>query len=314
MTSPPVPADFMVTKEHRRFAEFCDACRRDRYIGLCYGPPGVGKTLSARHYANWYRLEAYHPYTVASATELAGVSGSTTVFYTPPVVNSPGRIAQDIQLKRHVLRTLALEHLDREEEAEQLAVQQREAALRRQLIQDPAWRSGATRELPTVAPTVADLAKAYAQKREETRDPTSLLMIDEADRLKTASLEQVRDIFDQGELGVVLIGMPGLEKRLARYPQLYSRVGFVHAFRPLSAAEVRGLLASQWLPSGVALPEEGLTDEDTRAAIIRITGGNFRLLHRLLTQMARLVEINALSQVTRDVVEAAREALVIGVS
>jgi DNA transposition AAA+ family ATPase len=161
---------------------------------------------------------------------------------------------------------------------------------------------------------VADLAKAYTQKREETRDPTSLLMIDEADRLKTASLEQVRDIFDQEELGVVLIGMPGLEKRLARYPQLCSRVGFVHAFRPLSAAEVRGLLASQWLPSGVALPKGALTDEETRAAIIRITGGNFRLLQRLLTQMARLVEINALSQVTRDVVEAAREALVIGVS
>ena len=77
---------------------------------------------------------------------------------------------------------------------------------------------------------------------------------------------------------------------------------------------MRGLLENQWLPSGVVLPKEGLTDEETRAAIIRITGGNFRLLHRLLTQMARLVEINTLSQVTRDVVEAAREALVIGVS
>jgi DNA transposition AAA+ family ATPase len=106
--------------------------------------------------------------------------------------------------------------------------------------------------------------------------------------------------------------MPGIEKRLARYPQLYSRVGFVHAFRPLSAAQVRTLLQQKWVPSGVALPEKGVTDDETLAAIIRVTGGNFRLLHRLLTQIARLVEINTLQTVTRAVVEAARESLVIG--
>ena len=43
-----------------------------------------------------------------------------------------------------------------------------------------------------------------------------------------------------------------------------------------------------------------------------ITSGNFRLPHRLLAQVARLMEINGLKVATRSVVEAARENLVIG--
>lgn len=47
----------------------------------------------------------------------------------------------------------------------------------------------------------------------------------------------------------------------------------------MGAEEVHNLFYDRWVPSGVILPEEGLTDEEVMATIIRITGGNFRLLH-----------------------------------
>jgi DNA transposition AAA+ family ATPase len=111
---------------------------------------------------------------------------------------------------------------------------------------------------------------------------------------------------------MILIGMPGLEKRLARYPQLYSRIGFVHEYQPLSAEELAFVLDHHWTDLGLALSASDFTDTEAIAAITRITGGNFRLVHRLFDQIARILEINGLHTITSEVVETARESLVIG--
>src|SRR5699024_9707954 len=114
-------------------------------------------------------------------------------------------------------------------------------------------------------------------------------------------------------MGLVLIGMPGIEKQFSRYPQLYSRVGFAHEYRPLAGVELRSVLERRWHKLGHTLDPDAFTDAHALAAIARVTHGNFRLVDRLFNQVGRSMTINELHTITHDVVEAARSTLVIGI-
>jgi DNA transposition AAA+ family ATPase len=306
---------FVETQEHRRFQEFCDACRRDCYIGLCYGMAGVGKTFSARYYTHPKNVVpgAFPPLSAGKLEK--SLPDRRAVLYTPSVVNSPGQIDREIGRCRSTSSAALLHRLAREEKPKLAAIERDLEAKQR-----AAYRNGVStadgRAAEFRQDTDAYFAeyKQYQSHRREIRETPMLLIIDEADCLRMASLEQVRAIFDHGGMGLVLIGMPGLEKRLARYAQLYSRVGFVHEFAALAEPEARDLLLRGWQPPGVNLPSDGLSNEEALAAILRVTDGNFRLLSRLLTQIARVLTINNLCQVTPAVVEVARESLVIGTS
>ena len=140
----------------------------------------------------------------------------------------------------------------------------------------------------------------------------ALIIIDEAERLSTSALEHLRDMFDRTPIGLMLIGMPGIDKRMARYPQLSSRVGFAHHYRPLQGDALTFVLTRHWRQLGLSLDSADFTDTQAIAASSRITNGNFRLLHRLFVQIERILLINELHVITEDVVEAARSTLVIG--
>jgi len=176
-------AAFQITKQHRRFVEFADAVRRHRYIGACYGAPGLGKTLSARTYAaadDWDRWEL-HRYSRDSTLPQSLLTSRTAIF--TPYVTITAR-----QLLNEVIHRVAVLSGDIERSFNALW--------------DPFDNIGL-----------------------ESDSRTELLIIDEADRLKTSGLEQLRDFFDRSDMGMILIGKPRFDRQLACYPQLCSCVG-----------------------------------------------------------------------------------------
>lgn len=262
---------FIATQEHRRFTEFADAVRKHRYIGLCHGPAGVGKTLSARRYARWDRAEPLlTTWGVREPSDVkvyADLDRARSVFYTPTVGGTLRELRQELPR--------LMDRVD-------ICIEQH------------------------VRPNgIAPVMHGRAQFVE-------LIIVDEAERLSTTTLEYMRDLFDRHDVGLILIGMPGIEKRMARYPQLFSRVGFAHQYRSLQDKELTFVLTRRWRELGLGLNEADFTDAQAVATIVRITGGNFRLLHRLFVQIERILRINGLNTITDDVVEAARSILVIG--
>lgn len=269
-------ANFLITKEYKKFAEFCDACKEYKYIGLCYGPPGVGKTLSARHYSYWDNIEkVFGRYDDVLDIECTkNFYKGRTIYYTAPVLGSPGRVEKEIHKTMDFVGWIYAKN------KEKLDIDEPDRYENGELILDS--------------------------------ERVKLVIVDEADRLKTAGLEQIRDIYDRYRIGVILIGMPGIEKRLARYPQLYSRVGFVHNYKTISNEEMEHILSTKWTELGMTFNIQDFTDKEALSEIIRITRGNFRLLTRLFTQIDRVMKINNLNVLTKEVVEVARENLIIG--
>jgi DNA transposition AAA+ family ATPase len=264
---PPPPQPFLATREHARFVEFAEACAHYRYIGVCHGRPGVGKTRSASEFAQFPDLLEYGLCNSLSPKLARQVAACQAVLYTATVSNTPrslGSLGTDIV------------------------------------------------KLGGARITLAVGTDAISWNRVNRACP--LVIVDEADRLTINSLEHLRHMSDKDGFGLILMGMPGLEKRLARYAQLYSRIGFVHEFKALSEAEMCMLLAKHAGDFGIAFNQEDLDAVEAQAAAIRITRGNFRLMERLFAQMRRIMTINRTNAVTVEIVEAARDCLVIGAS
>ena len=269
--------NFILTKEHKKFTEFCNACKEYRYIGLCYGNPGIGKTVSANQYSKWEIINQYYNgnfhkfFDDPKSLKLPESSlNCDTILETSSMTDTPARIEKSIGSNAYILEFIK-----------------------------KFFKNG------------NKIDNSYTRE-EEKFSYLKLLIIDEADHLKYTTLEQIRNIYDRFNFGLIFIGMPGIERRLSRYPQHYSRVGFLHEFKALSKDEMTYIIDRHLNQLNTKIKLENFDDFETMNSVIRITKGNFRILTRLFQQLERLMQINNVYSINTELVNTARELLVLG--
>lgn len=69
----------------------------------------------------------------------------------------------------------------------------------------------------------------------------------------------------------------------------------------------------KWADLGVDIKLEDFSDYEAITTIIKITKVNFRLVHRLVAQIDRILRINQMDKITIEVMEATRDSLVTGI-
>lgn len=150
-------------------------------------------------------------------------------------------------------------------------------------------------------------ARAMAKRiHKRVRDTNGLLLIDEAQHLSVAALEQIRSIHDATGVAIALVGNDGVFARMAggrnatQLDRLYSRVGKRVALRKSTEADILALIKA-W----------GVDDTECMPVLIEIAQRPGAL--RTLTKTLRLASMNAAAEgrgvCCKDVRAAAQELM-----
>jgi len=130
-----------------------------------------------------------------------------------------------------------------------------------------------------------------------------LIIVDEAEHLPYKSLELLRRIYDKAQVGILLVGMPRLIMNLKgeqrQYAQLYSRVGIAKQLNALNEEDKKAIISTV-IPNPTPI----------YPLLSQYSGGNTRVLTKLLVRAVRIAQINN-NEVDEDAVQASIRQIIL---
>lgn len=132
-----------------------------------------------------------------------------------------------------------------------------------------------------------------------------LVVIDEAERMKVSQLELLRDLYDQGNMGLCLVGLDSLRSLLTRgknlrenLVQLYSRVAYQKVVDILEPEDVEMILSDKLGAHGVS---KGMMKDLSKKYRSR---GGLRAIIKLSLLAQKLAAKNSIKTINDDLITA----------
>lgn len=265
---------FFHTVVYRDFVSFCERCRQARTIGVVYGVSGVGKTLAARAYTQWDRMQTLiTPAGIMLPALLPEGLRWRGALYTVERTMRPKQLENDIGMLRWSMRQLA-----------------------KDMRQQRAWME----------------MEAGRELEEMEDDPWQLLLVDNVQYLDTTYvLDVVQNIFDRDRIGMVLLGPASIVKdhALSRHAPLKTRIGRYYGLRLLSPAEIAALVTHVVAEAALTVVPVSGKEEWLVSSIHVMTRGNMSLVGLLLDQVMEEVEREKTQRLTEAVLHKAYQNL-----
>ena len=136
----------------------------------------------------------------------------------------------------------------------------------------------------------------FADLQNTIRSVKCTIFIDEADYLvrDRKLLDTIRDLHDETNMPIVLVGMDEIQKKLMRHHQYWSRISQQVVYKPLSIKEII-LLGSE-------LCALDMNDSSAEQLFVNTTG-NFRDLIVALSHLEKMAKANKTAVITAGMVD-----------
>jgi len=141
----------------------------------------------------------------------------------------------------------------------------------------------------------------FAQTVDRLKSSDRLLMIDEAEHLPYGTLEYVRRIHDKTGIGIILCGLPRLEKNIKGYKESYlqlsSRIQLVTRLKHLTEEDVEAYLESRFEKY----------DSECVSTLMDFSNKNCRIMANLCKLSTESMSHKSISKLSKEVLDIARK-------